>query len=95
MLLGDLDSKAGDIIKEILKSKHLEGRDVSVENLPEFDSCPEMIDIVVTEENIEKVAKKLSGSADPSGIDSLMMSHWLLQFGASSAILGKSFADLT
>ena len=54
-----------------------------------------MIDIVVTEENIEKVAKKLSGSADPSGIDSLLMSHWLLQFGASSAILGKSFADLT
>ena len=58
MLLGDLDSKTGDIIKEILKSKHLEGRDVSVEKLPEFDSCPEMINIVVTEANIKKGSKK-------------------------------------
>ena len=40
-----------------MKSKYPEGRDVSVENFPEFESCPEMIDIIVTEENVEKVAK--------------------------------------
>ena len=95
MLLGDVDSKTGNLIKETLKSKYPEGRDVSVENLPEFESCPEMIDIVVTEENVEKVAKRLSSSAGLSGIDSLSMSHWLLKFGASSTILRKSFADLT
>ena len=87
MLPGDVDSKTGDLVKETLKSKHLEGLDVSVENLPEFESCPEMIDIVVTEDNVEKVAKNLSSSAGPSGIDSLSMSYWLLKFGASSAIL--------
>ena len=54
-----------------------------------------MIDIVVTEKNVKKVAKNLSSSAGPSGIDSLSMSHWLLEFGASSVILKKSFADLT
>ena len=54
-----------------------------------------MIDIIVTEGNVEKVAKKLSGSAGSSGIDSLSMSRWLLKFGASSAILRKSFADVT
>ena len=54
-----------------------------------------MIDIVVTEDNMKKVAKKLSGSASPSGIDSFSMSHWLLKFGDSSAGLGKSFEVLT
>ena len=78
-----------------MKSKYPEGRDISVENFPKFESCPEMIDIVVTEENVEKVAKRLSSSAGLSGIDSLSMSHWLLKFGASSTILRKSFADLT
>ena len=46
-----------------------------------------MIDIVVTEDNVEKVAKNISSSAGPSGIDSLSMSYWLLKFGASNAIL--------
>ena len=95
MLPGDVDSKTGDLVKETLKSKHLEGLDVSVENLPEFESCPEIIDIVVTEENVEKKTKKLSGSSGPSGIDSLLISHWFLKFGASSVILRKRFADLT
>ena len=95
MLPEDVDSKTGDLVKETLKSKHPESRDVSVENLPEFESCLEMIDIVVTEENVEKPVKGLSSSAGPSGIDSLSMSHWILKFGASSAILRKSFADLT
>ena len=44
---------------------------------------------------MEKVAKKLSGSTGPSGIDSLSMSRWLLKFGTSSTILRKSFVDLT
>ena len=75
MLPGDVDEKTGDLVKEILESNHLEGWDVKVESLPEFKSCPEMIDIVVTEDNMKKVAKKLSGSASPSGINSLSMSH--------------------
>ena len=95
MQRGDIDSKIGDLVKETLKSKHPNGRDVSVENLPEFESCLEIIDIVVREDNVEKVAKQLSGSTGPSGINSFSMSHWLLKFGPSSAILRKSFADVT
>ena len=87
MLSGDVGLKTGALVKETLKSKNPEGRDVLVESLPEFESCSETIDIVITEENVEKVAKKSSGSAGPSGIDSLSISRWLLKFNASSSIL--------
>ena len=43
----------------------------------------------------EEGSENLSSSAGPSGIDFLSMSYWLLEFSASSAILRKSFADLT
>ena len=88
MLPGDIDSKTRDLVKDSLKSKHPEGRDFSVESLREFDLCPEMIDTVVMKKNVKKVTKQLSGSADPSGIDSLSISRWFLKFGASSSICG-------
>ena len=75
MLPGDVDLKTGDLVNETLESKHPEGRDLSVEKLFEFESCPEMIDIIVTKENVEMVAKNISGSTGPSGIESLLMSY--------------------
>ena len=57
-----------------------------------FDSCPELIQIEVTDEDIESVAKRLSGYAGPSGIDSIYMYHWLLRFGGTSAKLRKCIA---
>ena len=38
------------------------------------------------------MAKRLSGSAGPSGIDSVSMSHWLLKFGGASTNLRRSVA---
>ena len=46
------------------------------------------------DENIEQNAKKLSGSVGPSEIESISMSHWLLKFGGSSAILRNSIASV-
>ena len=43
---------------------------------------------------MERVAKKLSGSAGPSGVDSISMPHWLLKFGEASASLRKSITKL-
>ena len=67
-------------MSEILESKHPIGRDVEISSLPIFEFCPELINIEVTEDSVEKVARKLSGSAGLSGIDSVYMSHWLLKY---------------
>ena len=48
----------------------------------------------VAGENVEQTAKRLSGSAGPSGIDSISMSHWLLKFGGANARLRKSIASM-
>ena len=48
----------------------------------------------VTDENMEQAAKKLSGSAGPSGIDSISISHWLLKFEVSSGRLRKRIASM-
>ena len=59
--------------------------------MPLFDSCPEMMNSVVTGDNVEKVAKKLSGS---TGTDSIAMSYWILKYLAASLALRNSFAKL-
>ena len=59
-----------------------------------FESCPEFIEVEVIDENLEQVAKKLSGSVDLSGINLISMSYWLLQFGGVSARLRKSIASM-
>lgn len=81
---GDIDEKIGERVYGKLKLKHPEGRDIAVENLQLSDTCPELIQIEVTNENVELVAKKLSDSAGLSGIDPISMSHWLLKFGGPS-----------
>ena len=75
------NEKTGNLIKETLAANYPEARDLDVANLPDFDTNPALIDTVVTGELVERVAKKRSGSAVPSGVDSISMSHWLLKFG--------------
>ena len=48
LMPGDTDEKTGDLIEETLSAKHPEVRDVDMANLPDFDSCPALIDTVVT-----------------------------------------------
>lgn len=81
---GSIDEKIGEIVYGKLKLKHLEGGDVAAEDLPLSDTYPELIEIEVTDENVELVTKKLSDLAGPSGIDAISISHWLLKFGGPS-----------
>ena len=55
ILPGNVDEKTGDIVKETLELKHLEGRDALVESLPDFESCHKLINIVVRDNNVEMV----------------------------------------
>ena len=67
----DTDEKTGDLIKETLAEKHPEARDMDIANFSEFDFYATSIDTIVTRERVGRVAKKLSGSAGPLGIDSI------------------------
>ena len=67
-------------MSEIDESKYPVGKDVKISSLSIFEYCPELINIEVTEDRVEKVARKLSGSAGLSGIDSVYMPHWLLKY---------------
>ena len=58
--------------------------------MPLFDSCPEMMNSVVTGENVEKVVKKLSGSVGASGTGSIAMSHWILKYSGARLTLRNS-----
>ena len=80
------------MVSEVLESRYPIGRDVEISILPIFEPCPELINIEVTEDNVEKVAKRLSRSAASSGIDSVSMSYWLLKFAGASTNLRRSIA---
>ena len=94
LMPGDVDEKSGNLVNEILESKHPIGRDVKISSFPIFESCPELINIEVIEDSVERVARRISGSASPSGIDLLSMSHWLLKFSRASTNIRRSIAKL-
>ena len=50
----------------------------------ELDICPEMLDIQITQDHVINIAGKVSGSAGTSGIDSFVLSHWLLRYEGHS-----------
>ena len=57
LMLRDTDDKSGDFDFDILKAKYSDARDVSVENLPMLESCPELIEVEVTDENVERLQR--------------------------------------
>ena len=75
LMLGDIDEKSSDLVLDTLITKHSNGQDVDVKSLPAFKECSDLIDILVTIDNVEEVAKHLSGSVGLSGVDSTSFSH--------------------
>ena len=59
-----------------------------------FESFSKLIEMEVTDENVEHIAKKLSGSVDTLGIDSISIFHWLLKFGGASTRLSKGIDSM-
>ena len=51
---------------------------------------PTFIPVYITEEAVELVAHKLSGSSGPGGTDSEVLQGWLLKFGEDSTRLRTS-----
>jgi hypothetical protein len=91
----DIDIKTGKPVIDVLQSKHPEARVPDAEDLQHYNETPEFVDVDITADTVESVARKLSGSAGPGGIDSVGLSHLLLQFGKTSYKLREAVADFT
>ena len=90
----DTDEKSGEPIVDVLRSKHPEEQVPEAADLHVYDEVPDFVDLDITADVVEKVAKKLSGSAGPGGVDSSSLQSWLLNYGVESRQLRKACARL-
>ena len=89
----EVDGKSGDPVADVLRSKHPEARTPDAAELEAYDEVPDFVDLDITPTVVEKVARRLSGSAGPGGTDSIALQHWLLRFGESSKRLRAVVAE--
>ena len=61
------DEKSGGAVAEVPASKHPEVRTPHASLLNERTNTPNLVDVLVTEETVEKVVRHLSGSAGVGG----------------------------
>ena len=86
----DVDDKIGDLVSNVILSKHPNVRDIEINSIPHCNSCLDLININASKENVEKVAKCMSGSTGPIGLDSVSFSHCLLEFSRDSTLLRRT-----
>jgi len=94
MLPEEIDNKTGDTVKEVLESKHPNLRVPDISLMEEYETLPDHVDLDITADTVERVARRLSGSAGPGGTDASDLQHWLLRFGGASADFRKAVAEL-
>ena len=90
----DIDEKSGDSVADVLASKHPDARTPEALSLHQCKITPDFVDVDVTEDTVETVARRLSGSAGLGGTDSHALQHWLLRFGIASRKLRSVVAKL-
>ncbi len=93
MLPDEIDAKTGDTVLDVLQSKHPDMRVPDIALMEEYDTLPDFVELDITADTVEKVARRLSGSAGPGGTDSADLQHWLLRFGGASAEFRKAVAE--
>jgi hypothetical protein len=94
----DIDKKTGDSVETLLRSKHPDARIPKPKSLvpQHYDhSTPNFVRVNITADAVEKVARRLSGSAGLGGTASHALKHWLLRFGVASLDLREALADFT
>ena len=91
---GDLDSKTGLPVVEVLRQKH---PDAAVPDEHDFDvyldDVVEPISICCYEEDVARQVPKLGGSAGPSGVDAQLCERMLLRYGVHSEKLRMEIAQ--
>ena len=97
---GDLCSKTGRPVWQVLQEKHPALRNPELLNDPHgafepYPTVPTAITICVTPEDVELICSRLSGAAGPSGTDAVELANWLLRFGSESDALRSEMAEWT
>ena len=80
----DIDEKSGDSVADVPASKHPDARTPEASSLHRHNTTPDFVDVDVTEDTVETVARRLFGGAGLGGADSHALQHWLLRFGIAS-----------
>ncbi len=94
LLPDDVDEKTGESVIDVLQSKHPDAQVPDAAELEDYETVPNFVDLDITKEVVEKVARRLSGSAGPGGSDAQSLQQWLLRFGAASQRLRKAVCEI-
>jgi hypothetical protein len=95
LLPTNINEKTGDSVKTVLRSKHPDARIPKPESLPTYAHTPGFVKVDITADAVQKVARRLSGSAGLGGTESHALKHWLLRFGVASLKLREALTDFT
>jgi hypothetical protein len=68
-------------VGEVLLDKHPQMQDPGPVAMTDYDEVPGFVDLDITSEYVESVAKTMSGSASLSGFDSSALKKVLLMHG--------------
>ena len=91
----DTDAKSGESVGDVLRSKHPAARVPDVDLLHSYPETPAFVDVDITADVVESVARRLTGSAGLGGTDAHALKHWLLKFGKVSAELREAVASFS
>ena len=89
LLPGDKCTKTGRPVADVLREKHPDMRVPSVENptcaaFEVYEEVPKMVPLDFTEDDVTRVASKLSDAAGALGAEAMELRNWLLRFGCAS-----------
>ena len=79
-----LIDKSGKTVIDALRDKHPPMREPGEAAMHTYNTTPSLMDLDITEDAVESVASKISGSASLSGMDAVQLKHLLLQHGGAS-----------
>lgn len=94
-LLYPSDDVDGNIVHDILASKHPSPTTTAYKTLHEYGDLPDLVPLTITDDIVLKIARRLQGSGGLDGVDAHALRRWLTRFDEASLQLRTALATLT